>query len=78
MVFLGSEEDLKRIQSLDRNFIDSILMDAFNEGFNACNKIISEMYDQAKDAVEQRIVNDVPAGQNIIIELIQKANKMKE
>lgn len=78
MEFLGNEEDLKKLQNMDKNFIECILIDAFNEGFNACNKIVSEMYAQAKAAVEQNLINEVPAGQNLIIELLQKANKMKE
>ena len=78
MIFLGNEEDLARLQVMDKNFIESILMDAFNAGYTACNKAVTDMYNAAEAAVEQGLVNEVPAGQNFIIELIQKANKMKE
>jgi len=78
MIFLGNEEDLAHLQTMDKNFIEGILIDAFNAGYTACNKVVNDMYNAAEAAVEQELVDEVPAGQNFIIELLKKANKMKE
>ena len=47
MRFLGSDVQFKNLKDSQENLIDSLLMNSFNEGFNACNTSITELYNQA-------------------------------
>ncbi len=78
MRFLGSQPELEALIDSAQNQYEAILMDAFNAGYKYYQTMMSEMYAQADAAVEQKIINDIPAGQNPFITLLQKANKMKD
>lgn len=78
MRFFGSQPELEALIDSAQNQYEAVLMDAFNAGYKYCQTMMSEMYTQADAAVEQKIINDIPAGQNPFITLLQKANKMKD
>ena len=56
MTFYGAAEDLKELCEEKQNSIECILIDAFNRGWRANEKIISDMYKQADSAIEQKII----------------------
>ena len=76
MRFLGSDVQFKNLKDSQENLIDSLLMNSFNEGFNACNTSITELYNQAVAAIDQDLVGTV--GQdNPFLTIIKHYNEMQ-
>lgn len=78
MRLLSKEQDYVDILDSIRNQSEAMVMDIFNAGYSACIRDYTEFYNQANAAIEQGLINEVPAGQNPFIVLLQKANKMKD
>lgn len=78
MRFNGTEQDLINLKAVHDNILEAILINAFNAGYDACNTAVTNYYKQAEAAVEQGLIDQVPAGQNFIIALLQKANSIRE
>lgn len=62
MRFLGTEADLKTLKDSQENVIETLLMNAYNEGFDNCNKSVTELYNQAVAAINQGLVGSVGEG----------------
>lgn len=78
MKFYGTAEDLEKLIEASQNLHEIELVNAFNTGYECCNNTVMQLYNQADAAIEQNLINDIPAGQNLFITLLQKANKMKD
>jgi hypothetical protein len=77
MRFLGMENELQDLMANEENSIKALMMDTFNAGYMSCSNQVMEMYRQAESAVDQDLVSLVPSGQNLFIQLLQKAYNMK-
>ena len=71
MRFLGTQENLTELKQNHENLIDTLLMNAFNDGYWRCNQIIMSMHEQAKAAIEQNLVGAVPSEGNLFLELLE-------
>lgn len=71
MRFLGTQEHLNELKQNQENLIESLLMNAFNDGYWRCNQVIMNMYEQAKSAVNQDLVGTVPCEGNLFLELLE-------
>lgn len=71
MRFLGTQEHLNELKQNQENLIESLLMNAFNDGYWRCNQVIMNMYEQAKSAVNQDLVGTVPFEGNLFLELLE-------
>lgn len=59
MTFLGTENDFSKLKGMYDNFLDSILMSSYNEGFkdglNKSSSDFNELYTQAESAIKQNL-----------------------
>lgn len=70
MKFLGNDSEFTALKDNQENLIDSLLMNAFNAGYSSCNMVITDLYTQAKKAVEQDIDPKLIQGQNPFIDIL--------
>lgn len=59
MRFLGAQTNLTLLKESQENLVDSLLMNAFNAGYESYNAEISELYKQAEAAINQKVPLDV-------------------
>ena len=70
MRFLGEQEQFNRLKISQENSVDSILMNAFNAGFDAYDSIINQYHEQALSAINKGIdPHDLP-NQNPFINVL--------
>lgn len=70
MKFFGTDADISQLRDSQENLVDTLLFNAFNAGYKACNNTLTEMYNQAKKAVEQEIDPRLLRGQNPFIDIL--------
>lgn len=79
MRFLGDPEQFSKLKVSQENSIDSILMNAFNAGFDAYDSIINQYHEQALSAINQRIDPRNLPNQNPFIDvLVRYVNSINE
>lgn len=79
MVFSGTQDDFKVLTNSTQNYVEAVLIHAFNQGYNSALTLINSQYEQAAKAVEQNIpiyaIND---GSNPFIKLLVEYNKTRD
>ena len=78
MKFLGNQDDFESLRSGQENLMETLIVNSFNEGYTCCHKIIMSMREQAFAAIEQCLVNEVPADDNPFLILLQEYAKRNE
>lgn len=70
MRFYGEDKDLVNLKESQENIIDTLLINAFNAGFRACNDIVASQHEQAQAAIKQKIDPGNLPQSNIFIALL--------
>lgn len=72
MKYMGKDADFVALKESQENLIDILLMNVYNEGFLKCNSGITNLYTEARSAIEQGLIESIPENQNPFIDIVKE------
>lgn len=70
MKFLGNDRQFSALRDSQENLVSTLLMNAYNEGYTACSNNVSDLFEQAKQAIVQGLDVHMLAGNNPFIDIL--------
>lgn len=70
MKFIGTDQEFSKLKDGQENLIEALLANVYNEGYNACNNTITNLFEQAKKAIEQHIDPKMLRNQNPFLDVV--------